>query len=334
MNEATDQQDAARFHDFRAKVDPPDQCDFQFVNDAKGKSFHCLLAKAWRKMVRCQRVSRKDSVEHGKTMTSNSDRFLQKLKRHEVAVGTVISSLDPAVTELLAEDLDFVWIDMEHSPQTLVTLQGHLMASKGTGATTLVRVPWNDAVPIKQVLDCGAAGVIVPMVRNADEARLAVSACLYPPEGVRGFGPRRPSHYGRLGGPSFCRQANRQMICVLQIEHVDALNNIDSILEIPGITALVVGPNDLAGSMNLMGDTGNPVVQHSIEIVIEKGNRVGVPVGIGVGPHAEAAREWISKGMRWVALGSDTSLMLGALHSVLGSLRAVEHTVEGSIDVD
>jgi 2-keto-3-deoxy-L-rhamnonate aldolase RhmA len=267
-------------------------------------------------------------------MTSKGDRFLQKLKRREVAFGTVISSLDPAVTELLAEDLDFVWIDMEHSPQTLVTLQGHLMAAKGTGATTLVRVPWNDAVPIKQVLDCGAAGVIVPMVRTVEEARLAVSACLYPPKGVRGFGPRRPSHYGRLSGPSFCRQANEQMICILQIEHVDALNNIDSILQIPGITALVIGPNDLAGSMNLMGDTGNPAVQRLIEIVIEKGNRAGVPVGIGVGPQAEAAREWIGKGMRWVAVGSDTSLLLGALHGLLGSLRAVEHTAKSSINVD
>jgi 2-keto-3-deoxy-L-rhamnonate aldolase RhmA len=257
-------------------------------------------------------------------MTTKGDKFLQKLKRQEVAFGTVISSLDPAVTELLAEDLDFLWIDMEHSPQTLVTLQGHLMAAKGTGATTLVRVAWNDAVPIKQVLDCGAGGVIVPMVRTADEARLAVSACLYPPEGVRGFGPRRPSHYGRLSGPSFCRQANEQVICILQIEHIDAVNNIDSILETPGVTALVMGPNDLAGSMNLMGDSGNPAVQRAIEIVMEKGNRAGVPVGIGVGPHAEGVREWIDKGMRWVAIGSDTSLLLGALQGVLESLRAAD----------
>lgn len=267
-------------------------------------------------------------------MTIKNDRFLQKLDGGETAFGTVISSLDPAVTELLAEDLDFVWIDMEHSPQTMVTLQGHLMAAKGTGATTLVRVPWNDAIPIKQALDCGAAGVIVPMVRTADEARLAVTACLYPPEGIRGFGPRRPSHYGRLSGPSFCRQANEQIVCILQIEHIDAVNNFDSILETPGITAVVIGPNDLAGSMNLMGDTGNPAVQQAIETVIEKGNRAGVPVGIGAGPQAEAAREWIGKGMRWVAVGSDTSLLLGALRGVLESLRPLERASEKSFNVD
>ncbi len=268
------------------------------------------------------------------TMKTKDDRFLQRLERRQTALGTVISSLDPAITELVAEDLDFVWIDMEHSPQTLVTLQGHLMAAKGTGATTLVRVPWNDAVNIKQVLDCGAAGVIVPMVRTVEDARLAVSSCLYPPRGVRGFGPRRPSHYGRFGGPSFCRQANDQMICILQIEHIDAVNNIDSILNVPGITALVIGPNDLAGSMNLMGDTSNPAVQQAIKVVTEKGNRAGIPVGIGLGPQAEAIREWIGKGMRWVAVGSDISLLLGALQGVLGSLRAVDALVDASIKVD
>jgi 2-keto-3-deoxy-L-rhamnonate aldolase RhmA len=266
--------------------------------------------------------------------TIRDDRFLQKLKRQEAAFGTVISSLDPAITELVAKDMDFVWIDMEHSPQTLVTLQAHLMATKGTGATALVRVPWNDEVPIKQVLDCGAAGVIVPMVRTEEEARLAVSACLYPPQGVRGFGPRRPSQYGRLGGPSFCRQANEQMICILQIEHMDAVNNIDAILRVPGITALVVGPNDLAGSMNLMGNPGVAAVEQAIDVVIEKGNQVGVPVGIGVGPQAEAVRGWINKGMRWVAVGSDTSLLLGALQSVMESLHRSGQLAGTSSTVD
>jgi 2-dehydro-3-deoxyglucarate aldolase/4-hydroxy-2-oxoheptanedioate aldolase len=93
--------------------------------------------------------------------------FVEKLRKGELALGTVISFLDPAVTELMAEDLDFVWIDMEHSPQSLATLQGHLMATKGSNATPLVRVPWNDPVLIKPVLDCGAAGIIVPMVRTA-----------------------------------------------------------------------------------------------------------------------------------------------------------------------
>src|SRR5438477_11928591 len=110
----------------------------------------------------------------------NSTRFVDKLKKNELAFGTVISFSDSAITELLAEDLDFVWIDMEHSPQTLQTVQHHIMAASGCGATAIVRVPWNDHVLIKPVLDCGAAGVVVPMVRTAKDARDAVAACLYP----------------------------------------------------------------------------------------------------------------------------------------------------------
>src|SRR4051812_47186743 len=154
-------------------------------------------------------------------------RFAEKLKSGETAFGTVVSFTDPTVTELLSADLDFVWIDMEHSPQTLQTVQSHIMATMGSGATPLVRVPWNDAVLIKPVLDCGAAGVIVPMVRRAEDASMAVAACMYPPYGVRGFGPRRPSRYGRAGGPAFCRKMNEEMICVLQIEHADAVRNIE-----------------------------------------------------------------------------------------------------------
>src|SRR5580704_10680020 len=139
---------------------------------------------------------------------SQSTRFAEKLRTKQTAIGTVISFADPTVTELLAEDLDFVWIDMEHSPQTLQTVQAHVMATGALGATPLVRIPWNNPALIKPVLDLGAAGVIVPMVLTAEDAREAVAACLYPPEGVRGFGPRRPSRYGRRGGPEFCREQN------------------------------------------------------------------------------------------------------------------------------
>jgi 2-keto-3-deoxy-L-rhamnonate aldolase RhmA len=247
--------------------------------------------------------------------------FVEKLRKGEPAIGTVISSSDPAITELLAEDLDFVWIDMEHSAQTLITLQSHLMATKGTKATPLVRVPWNDPVLIKPVLDGGAPGVIVPMVRTVDDALQAVAACLYPPQGVRGFGPRRPSKYGRLGGASFCQKANNEMICILQIEHIDAVDDIDAIAAVSGVTSLVIGPNDLAGSMGHMGEPSHPDVVKAIDVVLEKAGRVGMPVGIGIGADPASAAEWIDKGMRWIAAGSDTSLLLRGLKQILNTVQ-------------
>src|SRR5207253_437060 len=156
---------------------------------------------------------------------------------------------DPTVTEALAGALDFVWVDMEHNPLTLTAVQGHILAAKGTEATVLVRVAWNDPVLIKPVLDMGAAGVIVPLVRTAEDVRRAVAACLYPPEGIRGFGPRRPSNYGRLGGPEFCRDANARILPMVQVEHIQAVENIEAIVAVPGLASIALGPNDLAGSM-------------------------------------------------------------------------------------
>ena len=138
----------------------------------------------------------------------NARFFRDKLATGKTVLGTCITFVDPTVTEALSRVLDFVWIDTEHNPLSLERVQAHIMATKGTQTTPLVRVPANDPVLIKPVLDIGAAGVIVPLVKTADDVRQAVAACRYPPEGIRGFGPRRPSGYGARGGPEFCQEAN------------------------------------------------------------------------------------------------------------------------------
>src|SRR5579863_9041792 len=147
----------------------------------------------------------------------NLGSFRDKLRRGQVCLGTCSTFTDPTVTEALCDLLDFVWIDTEHNPLTLEAVLGHVIATNGSATTPIVRVPWNDPVLIKPVLDLGAAGVIVPLVRSAEDTRKAVAACLYPPAGIRGYGPRRPSNYGRLSGPEFCRQANENVIVIVQI---------------------------------------------------------------------------------------------------------------------
>src|SRR5262249_25363539 len=149
-------------------------------------------------------------------------------------------------------------------------VQGHIMATKGSDCLPMVRVPWNDPVLIKPVLDIGAPAVIVPMVQTAEEARRAVAACRYPPDGIRGFGPRRPSNYGQLGGPDFCRAMNEAIIPIIQIEHIRAVESIDEILAVPGVQNIVFGPNDLSGSMGHMGMPRHPDVLRAIETVIAK----------------------------------------------------------------
>jgi len=250
-----------------------------------------------------------------------ADTFREKLRRGQTCLGTVISFTDPTVTEALSQVLDFVWIDMEHNALCLESVQGHIMATKGSETSPLVRVPWNDPVLIKPVLDIGAAGVIVPLIRTADEARRAVAACLYPPLGIRGFGPRRASRYGQLGGPEFCRAANASVLPMVQIEHVEAVANIDEILAVPGLASIVFGPQDLAGSMGLMGQPRHPHVLAAIDTVIAKARLAGVPIGIGAGDDPEVLRDWVVRGVQWLTMGGDSSLLLRAARQVAESVR-------------
>lgn len=252
----------------------------------------------------------------------NAVYFREKLERGGIPLGTIISFNDPTVTEAVCRDLDFVWIDSEHSAMSLPIIQGHVMATKGSRAAAIVRVPWNDPVLIKPILDMGADGIVAPLVRTVEDARRAVAACKYPPEGIRGYGPRRPSEFGRRGGPEFVKEMNDSILVILQIEHIDAVNNIDEMLKVPGISSLVIGSNDLSGSMNLLGQPRHPQVLSAIDTVIAAAHRAGVYVGIGIGHEAPVINEWIAKGMQWVAMGNDVGLMLTALSQVSDEVQA------------
>jgi 2-keto-3-deoxy-L-rhamnonate aldolase RhmA len=252
----------------------------------------------------------------------NAVYFKEKLERGGIPLVTIISFNDPTVTEAVCRDLDFVWIDSEHSAMSLPIIQGHVMATKGSRAAAIVRVPWNDPVLIKPILDMGADGIVAPLVRTVEDARRAVAACKYPPEGVRGYGPRRPSEFGRRVGPEFVKEMNDSILIILQIEHIDAVNNIDEMLKVPGITSLVIGSNDLSGSMNLLGQPRHPQVLAAIDTVIAAAHRAGVYVGIGIGNDAAVINEWISKGMQWIAMGNDVGLMLSGLNHVSEAVHA------------
>ena len=246
--------------------------------------------------------------------------FVDKMRRGQVCLGTIITFNDPAVTEALAPALDFVWIDTEHNAFTLEIVQSHLMATKGSDCTPIVRVAWNDPALIKTVLDIGAAGVIVPFVKTVDDVRKAVAACRYPPEGMRGFGPRRPRNYGRLDAAEYCVAANEAMITIVQIEQIEAVNNLDEILAVPGLTGIVTGPFDLAGSMGHPGNPGHPEVQAALTTVIEKARRAGKFGGVSVGDQPDLLAEWANKGAQWLAMGVDYSFLV---HSVEATAQAV-----------
>ncbi len=251
----------------------------------------------------------------------NAQYFRDKLAAGKPVLGTCVTFADPTVTEALMRVLDFVWIDTEHNPLSLADVQAHLMATKGSQTTPLVRVPDNNPALIKPVLDIGAAGVIVPLVQTADDVRRAVAACRYPPEGIRGFGPRRPSNYAARGGPEYCQDANRQIITIVQIEQREALANLDDILRVPGLTSIVVGPNDLAASLGYTGQPRHSEVIKAIDTVIAKSRAAGIPMGIAVGDDPQVLCEWIDKGVAWISIAADFVLLVHAAANAVNAIR-------------
>ena len=251
----------------------------------------------------------------------NASKFTDKLNRGEIPLGCGVSFTDPTVTELFCHVVDFVWIDMEHNALTLESVQAHIMATKGSDAAALVRVPWNDPVLVKPVLDIGADGIIAPLVRTVEDVRLAVASCRYPPEGIRGFGPRRPINYGRISDAEYCKRANQEIISVAQIEHIDAVNAMDEIVKVQGLTAIVIGANDLAGSMGHMGNPQHAEVQSAIESVVTTARQAGIYPGIGLADDPEALMEWVNKGVQWVQTGVDWAHLARSIDTSIGRLR-------------
>jgi 4-hydroxy-2-oxoheptanedioate aldolase len=210
---------------------------------------------------------------------------------------------DPTVVEMLGEvGFDWIMFDVEHAALDLQTLQTLLIALNGTNTLPLVRVPSNDLMFIKRVLDIGAVGVLVPQVKTAEDVRQAVAACKYPPAGVRGAGPRRPGRYGRKE-KEYIAGANEQTIAMVMIETVEAVSNIDSILAVEGLDAIVLGPVDLATGMGLFGDFEHPRVQEAIGGVIERARHARVPFGDG--RPVEDLVAWLKLGAQIIALGDD-----------------------------
>jgi len=198
----------------------------------------------------------------------------------------------------------------------------------GSETTPIVRVPWNDQVWIKFALDVGAEGVLVPLIRTAEDARQAVAACKYPLEGVRGFGPRGASNFYR-NTAEYQQEANDRIVVIVQIEHVDAVKNLDEILKVPGLDCVFIGPADLSGSLGVLCQWEHPKLLQAIDTVIAKAHAAGVPVGMAVDEPAPEVLRWLGKGVQLATLGLDWAWMQQVAAESLDAVRqGLEQTKE------
>lgn len=218
----------------------------------------------------------------------------------------------PLVTEIAAgSGLDWLLIDGEHSANTLESLQVQLQAVAAYPITPLVRVPWNDPVTIKQMLDIGAQNLIVPMVSSADEARAAVAATRYPPAGIRGVGSAlaRSARWNRVEG--YLVEAAQHVSVTLQIETSAGVEAAAEIAAVDGVDAVFVGPSDLSASMGLLGQQTHPDVVAAVEHVFTAVAAAGKPVGVNAFDPV-AADAYIAAGASFVAVGADVALLARA----------------------
>ena len=247
------------------------------------------------------------------------DSLKRKLSRGDLLIGTIITLPSPEIAEIFRScGFDWLFVDLEHGSLSVGDAQAILQAAS-PDLPCAVRVPASDEAWMKRVLDIGSAGIIVPMVRTAEEVEKSVRLCKYTPEGIRSVGIARAHGYGR-NFHEYVASANDETAVIVQIEHVDAVNDIENILEVPGIDCLFVGPYDLSASMGKTGLTTYPEVQAAISHVRDCAERAKMPLGI-FGATTDVVEPYIRSGYTLIAVSMDTMLIGNAAGKITDSLK-------------
>lgn len=250
-----------------------------------------------------------------------------KLNRSELTIGSWVTLGHPSIAEIMASaGFDWLVLDMEHSVLELSEVQAIIQVLDAKQCPAIVRLTSNHPDQIKRVMDAGATGVMVPMIKSAADARAAVDGVYYPPRGQRGVGLARAQGYG-ASFPAYRTWLEENAVIVVMIEHVDAVKAIDQILAVPGIDAYIIGPYDLSGSMGRPGDLNHPDVQTAIAQVLEAGRRAGKPGGIHViEPDPQALQQRIEAGFNFLGYALDIRILDAICRNHLQIIRTALKT--------
>lgn len=246
--------------------------------------------------------------------------FGKRLRAGELLRGTMLTLPSPEVADMVARcGFDWLFLDGEHGSPTTLDWQRMLMAIGGRCAS-LLRVPSLGETCIKTALDLGVDGIIVPMVNSAELAREAVAWTRYPPQGRRGIGLARAQGYG-LEFADYVENANDRLALVVQVEHIDAVENIEEIAAVDGLDAVFVGPYDLSASLGKTGAVDDPEVVAAIERVTRACRARGLALGY-FGVSAASVLPYIERGFNLICAGTDAGLITGGAAEVLQQLPA------------
>jgi 4-hydroxy-2-oxoheptanedioate aldolase len=250
------------------------------------------------------------------------NRLKEMIAKGQPAVGSWIGLTDISAAEAMAgAGFDWLLIDTEHSPIGRETLRNILIACNGYPAVPVVRLTSNSPDHFKIALDLGAQGIVVPFIQSGADAKHAVDYCRYPPQGARGVGPFRASNYYRQFD-EYVREANDEILLVAQIESLQGVKNLNSILSVGGIDGIFIGPSDLAASMNAQGPSQHAEVEQVVNQISSTAREVGVPFGLPVWTPEEFAN-YASIGATLMTLGGDLRFLMDRASDYLGQVRAL-----------
>jgi 4-hydroxy-2-oxoheptanedioate aldolase len=254
-------------------------------------------------------------------MQTPDNPFKRALIEGREQIGLWLGLAEPYAAELCAgSGFDWLLIDGEHAPNDLRTMLATLQAVAPYPAHPVVRVPHGDAALIKQVLEIGATTLLVPMVETAEQAAALARAVRYPPQGIRGVGSglARSSRWNAWTG--YLQEANERQCLLVQVETVQALEELDAIAAVDGVDGVFIGPADLSASMGLIGQPSHHEVRARIDDAIERIARAGKAPGI-LCTEETLARHYLARGVRFAAVGVDTTLMAQAMRALAARFK-------------
>lgn len=259
-------------------------------------------------------------------MNLRRNKFKRAIEKGERQVGLWSGLRSTVIAEMLTHaGYDWIVVDMEHSPNELVDVMLQLQVIQPGDAEPMVRVPWNDPVTVKRILDVGAQTLLFPMIQNAEEAELAVASTRYPDQGgIRGvMSLARMNAFGKI--VDYYKIAHTEICVVAQCETVEAVENIPAIAAVEGVDGIFIGPSDLSASMGLIGQAGHKDVQAAIKRGLDLATAAGKPCGFLTADEAMARRmfDW---GYCFVAVGSDLGVLTGSATALYERFK--EHTAK------
>jgi len=253
---------------------------------------------------------------------SKAATLKRRLADNELTIGSWVTLGHPSIAEIMARaGFDWLVIDAEHSTIELSEIQSLIQAMDTHDCPAIVRLTSNDANQIKRVMDAGASGIMVPLINSAADAEAAVRHTYYPPRGTRGVGLARAQGYG-AGFKSYMEWLENHAVVIVMIEHIDAVDNIDEILDVAGVDAFIIGPYDLSASMGMPGEISHPEVQKAIARVCEAGLAHKKTGGLHVvEPDLDALYKLIDSGYRFMGYGLDIRMLDSLCRRDLAEIR-------------